>query len=111
MKGHLDLRLYLIQRLTAALMAPFVLIHLSVILYAMGGGLTGEEILSRTRGSLGWGLFYGAFVIAAALHGSIGLRNILDEISPVKGRMANLFALLICVFLLAMGLRAVVAIS
>ena len=109
--NRLDFRLYMIQRITAALMAPFVLIHLGLILYATGGGLTAAEILSRTRGSIGWSLFYGVFVIAAALHGSIGLRNIMAEMSPKQGRAVNLYALLICLILLAMGLRAVVAIS
>ncbi|MBE9556458.1 MAG: succinate dehydrogenase, partial [Proteobacteria bacterium] len=47
------MRLYLLQRITAAILAVAVLVHLAVIAYAVQGGLGAEEILSRTRGSLG----------------------------------------------------------
>ncbi len=75
-------RLYLLQRLTAALMAPMVIGHIVLIYYATREGLSAAEILSRTRGSIGWGLFYGAFVLAAAIHGAIGVRNVLAEWGP-----------------------------
>ena len=45
--------LFTLQRLSALAMAPFVLVHLGVILVAVRGGLTTAEILSRTQGS--WG--------------------------------------------------------
>ena len=59
-----ELRLYLAQRATAAIMAPLVLLHLGVMIYAIQGGLTANEILERTRDSLFWGGTYGLFVIA-----------------------------------------------
>ena len=55
----LDLRLYMLQRVTALLMAPLVLGHLAVMIYAVQGGLTTAEILGRTQGSVAWFLFYG----------------------------------------------------
>ena len=62
----MSVRLYLWQRLTAAIMAPLVLIHLAVIFYAMHKGFSAAEILARTRGSIAWAAFYGLFVIAVA---------------------------------------------
>ncbi len=35
-----------------------VLVHLATIIYAVRGGLTAAEILERTRGSVGWAVFY-----------------------------------------------------
>ena len=72
----LSLRLYMLQRITALLMAPLVLGHLAVMIYAVQGGLSAAEILGRTRGSLMWFMFYGTFVAAVAIHGAIGLRAI-----------------------------------
>ncbi len=75
----LELRLYAAQRISAAIMAPLVMLHLGVMIYAIQGGLDAAEILSRTRGSLFWGATYGLFVLAVAVHAAIGLRNILCE--------------------------------
>ena len=51
----MNVRLYILQRATAAIMAPLVLAHLVVIFYATSRGLSAAEILGRTRGSVGWG--------------------------------------------------------
>ena len=48
----LNLRLYMFQRMTALLMAPLVVGHLAVMIYAVQGGLSASEILGRTQGSL-----------------------------------------------------------
>ncbi|MEO0672892.1 MAG: succinate dehydrogenase, partial [Pseudomonadota bacterium] len=64
-------RLYVLQRASAALLAPFVLGHLAVMFYATGSSLTAADILGRTSGSIGWALFYCAFVIVVAGHGAI----------------------------------------
>ena len=71
----LDLRLYMAQRLSALLMAPLVIGHIAVMIYAVQGGLSAGEILGRTRGSLFWALFYGGFVVAVSIHAAIGLRT------------------------------------
>ena len=52
----MNVRLYILQRATAAIMAPLVLAHLVVIFYATSRGLSAAEILGRTRGSIGWGV-------------------------------------------------------
>jgi fumarate reductase subunit C len=105
-----ELRLYALQRLTALVMAPLVLVHLGLIIYAVRGGLTAGEILGRTQGSVGWALFYGLFVMAAATHAPIGLRNVLREWTGLARRTIDLGMLAFGVLLLALGLRAVVAV-
>ena len=102
--------LFIAQRLTAMVLAPLVLVHLGLILYAVEGGLTAHEILGRTRGSMFWGGFYGFFVLAAAIHGPIGLRNILREWTAIKPFAVNLLALGAGLLLLALGMRAVIAV-
>jgi fumarate reductase subunit C len=78
--------------------------------YAVQGGLTAAEILGRTQGSVGWALFYGLFVMMAALHGSLGLRNVIAEWSPLKPRVVDMLAIAAGVLLLVVGLRAVYAV-
>jgi fumarate reductase subunit C len=106
----MSLRLYVWQRLTAAVMAPLVLVHVAVIFYASRKGLSAADILGRTRGSLMWASFYGAFVAAAALHAAIGVRNVLVEWSPLGEGRAGLCSTLFGVLLLVLGLRAVAAV-
>ena len=48
----MEFRLYLLQRLSALIMAPLVIGHIAVMIYAIQGGLTAAEILGRTQGSL-----------------------------------------------------------
>ena len=106
----MNVRLYVWQRGTAALMAPMVLIHLAVMFYATRQGLTAADILHRTHGSLAWALFYGAFVVAAAIHAAIGVRNILAEWAPVRERAASILSSAFGLLLLALGARAVLAV-
>lgn len=106
----MNVRLYVLQRATAAIMAPLVLAHLVVIFYATSRGLSAAEILGRTRGSIGWGAFYGLFVMAAAIHGAIGLRAIASEWSPLKGRQLDALMWVFGICLAVLGLRAVAAV-
>ncbi len=106
-----ELRLYMAQRLSALVMAPLVLGHIAVMIYAIQGGLSAAEILGRTQGSVLWALFYGSFVIAVSVHAAIGLRTILYEWAGMRGGVLNGVALGICALLLAMGLQAVYAVT
>jgi fumarate reductase subunit C len=106
----MNVGLYLWQRLTAAVMAPLVLVHVVVIFYAMRKGLSAADILARTRGSIAWASFYGIFVVAAAIHATIGVRNVLSEWSPLNDRGAGLLASAFGVLLFLLGARAVVAV-
>ncbi len=106
----LEMRLYLAQRISAAIIAPLVLIHLGMMIYAIQGGLDAGEILGRTRGSFLWAANYGLFVIAVAVHASIGLRNVLREWLALRGTTLEAIAWLSFALLLICGLRAVVAV-
>lgn len=105
------LKLYILQRATALLMAPMVLVHLAVIVYATNQGLSAEAILGRTQGSLLWAGFYGLFVIAAAIHGTIGLRTVLAETLAWRGRGLDIAMAGFGLLLLILGLRAVAAVT
>jgi len=106
----MSVRLYLWQRGTAALIAPMVFVHLAVILYATRQGLSAADILSRTRGSVSWALFYGLFVAAVSVHASIGLRTVLTEWSPLRGRTRDGLIVLFGLMLAVLGFRAVAAV-
>ena len=103
--------LYMTQRVTALLMAPLVVGHIAVMIYAVQGGLTAGEILERTQGSVAWLLFYGLFVLAVSVHAAIGLRNIAGEWGGVRGRGLDLLMWGAGIVLLAMGARAVWAVT
>jgi fumarate reductase subunit C len=105
-----EARLWVAQRASAAVLAVCVIVHLVMIVYAMRGGLSGAEILGRTRGNAAWLAFYAVFVLAAAVHAPIGLRAILAEWMGWRGRGAAMLVHLLAVLLAALGLRAVWAV-
>jgi fumarate reductase subunit C len=106
----MNVRLYIWQRLTAALMVPLLLTHLAIIFYATRKGLSAADILARTRGSLSWALFYGAFVAAVAVHASIGVRAVLAEWSPLSVRYRDFAVVLFGLLLAMLGFRAIAAV-
>ncbi|HRD77518.1 MAG TPA: succinate dehydrogenase [Hyphomicrobiaceae bacterium] len=106
----MNVRLYVLQRLTATAMVPLIAIHLATMIYAIRGGLTATEILSRTRGSVGWALFYGLFIMLAAVHGAIGVRGVLREWSRLDARALDLVMWGVGLILVLLGLRAVAAV-
>ncbi len=110
----MNVRLYTLQRMTAVLMVPLIAVHLIVIFYATRKGLSAADILARTRGSLLWGLYYSAFVIAAATHGAIGVRAVLREWGPrrlaTNARGLDLVMWGFGLVLAGLGLRAVAAV-
>jgi fumarate reductase subunit C len=110
MSARGEKRLWVIQRVTAAVLALCVVVHLATIIYAVRGGLSAAEILSRTRGSFAWGGFYGVFVIAAAAHGSIGLRTVAMEWLGLDARGAHRLMAVVAMALVFFGLRAVYAV-
>ena len=106
----LGIRLYLAQRISAMIIAPLVLLHLVVMIYAIQGGLSAEEILGRTQGSVLWGVNYAVFVIAVAVHGAIGLRVVIYETFGLSKTALDFITLIIATSLLALGGRAVYAV-
>lgn len=107
----MEARLFLLQRLTAMILAPLVVVHLIVILIAVRGGLSAAEIQARTEGSVVWAVFYGLFVICAAVHAPIGLRNVLREWTALGGRALDAAMAGFALVLALLGLRAVMAVT
>jgi fumarate reductase subunit C len=107
----MPVRLYLLQRLSALVMAPLVVVHLVVIIIAVRSGLDAESLLSRTRGSLVWALVYGSFVIAVSVHAAIGIRTVLSEWLRIRGILLEAAMWSMGCGLLALGLRAVYAVT
>lgn len=107
----LDLKLYMAQRLTALIMAPLVIGHIAVMIYAIQGGLSAAEILGRTQGSVFWFAFYGLFVLAVSVHAAIGLRVIAHEWAGLKGPALTGLTWAVGLGLLLMGARAVWAVT
>jgi fumarate reductase subunit C len=106
----MNVRLYVWQRATAAVMAPLVLVHIAVIFYATRQGMSATDILSRTQGSITWAAYYGLFVAAVSIHAAIGVHNVLAEWLPLMERRAGRYAIAFGVLLFVLGLRAVAAV-
>ena len=103
--------LWLAQRASAAVLALCVAVHLATMIAAVRGGLTAAEILGRTRGSAGWAVFYGVFVLGVAIHAPIGVRTIVAELRGGHGRGIDAAMLAFAAVLLALGFRAVWAVT
>jgi fumarate reductase subunit C len=102
--------LFVLQRGSALVLAPLVVAHLALIVMVSRDGLSAAEILARTQGSTGWAAFYGLFVLAAAVHAPIGLRNVIREATPWRGRGLDFAMALLFLVMLALGARAVIAV-
>jgi fumarate reductase subunit C len=105
----MNVRLYVWQRVTAALMVPLVLVHIAAIFYATRQQMTAADILSRTHGSVVWATYYALFVAAVSIHASIGVRNVLAEWSPLTERRAGQIAIVFGVALASLGAHAIFA--
>jgi fumarate reductase subunit C len=107
--GNANALLFIAQRLSAAVLAFAVTVHLATIVYAVRGGLTAGEILARTQRN-GWFLaLYAVFVLAVAIHAPIGLRNIVREWTVWRGRSLDGALALFALLLVALGLTAAFA--
>jgi len=105
-----EVRLWAAQRVTAVILAFCVVVHLGTMIYAVRGGLTAAEILGRTRGNFAWGAFYTVFVLAAAVHGAVGVRTIAAEWLRMRGDAAEVLMTVVALLLTFAGLRAVAAV-
>ena len=102
--------LFLAQRVSAAVLALAVTVHLATIIYAARAGMTAADVLARTHGNTAFLIVYVVFVLAVAIHGPIGLRNVLREWTAWRGRSLDLVLTAVALLLLALGLRAAVAV-
>lgn len=106
----MSLVLFAAQRLSAAVLAFAVTVHLATVIYAVRGGLTAGEILARTQGNRWFLAFYVVFVAAIAVHAPIGVRNILREWTRWRGPSLDLAMLAFALLLAGLGLRAALAV-
>lgn len=106
MSARAQAHLWAVQRITAAVLALGVTVHLVTVILAVRGGLSAAEILGRTRGSTAWLLFYAVFALAAGLHGAIGLRNIAGESLGWRGRGFDVAWLAVGLLTAVFGIRA-----
>ena len=111
MSARTEARLWLAQRASAAVLALCVAVHLATMIFAVRGGLTAASILGRTRGNAGWAAFYAVFVLAVAIHASIGLRTIAAEWLGWRGRAADAVFASVGLGLAALGAYAIVAVT
>ena len=98
------------QRISAAVLAVCVVVHLATIIYAVRNGLSAAEILGRTRGNAAWAGFYALFVAAVAVHAPIGLRSVLAETFNWRGASLDITVMAIALALAMWGFRAVYAV-
>jgi fumarate reductase subunit C len=103
-------KLWYWQRISAMVLALCVCVHLGGMIYAVRGGLSADEILGRTHGSVGFAVFYAVFVLACAVHVPIGFARICEEWLGITGIKAVIVAKLLGLAILVMGLRAVYAV-
>lgn len=110
MSARTQTLLWVGQRASAAVLALCVVVHLCTIVYAVRGGLSGAEILDRTRGNLAWLGFYTLFVLAVSVHAPIGLRAILAEWFAWRGPSRDWVLAVFAAALAVMGMRAVLGV-
>ena len=111
MSVRTETRLWLAQRVSAAVLAICVAVHLATMISAVHAQLTAANILGRTRGSVGWALFYGVFVLAVSIHAPLGLRTVASEWLRWRGRGADATCAMIALALFVLGLVAVAAVT
>ena len=100
------MKLWAIQRITAAFLGTAVIVHLVTIMLAVRGGLSAVEILGRTRGADLWFAFYVVFALCAGLHGAIGLRNIAGEWLGWRGPRLDSLWIALGLLTAGFGIRA-----
>ena len=102
--------LWLAQRVSAAVLAVCIVVHLATMIYAVRGGLSAAEILARTQGNYAWFAFYTVFVLAVSIHAPIGLRTVLAEMLGWRGVVVNMLTLALGLTSALAGMRAVLGV-
>lgn len=110
MRVRLQVWLWLAQRVSAAVLALCIVVHLVTMIYAVRGGLSAAEILARTQGNYAWFAFYTVFVLAVSIHAPIGLRTVLAEMLGWRGVVVNMLTLALGITSALAGMRAVLGV-
>jgi len=98
------------QRLSAALLALCVVVHLATMIYAAQAGLSAAQILARTRGNVAWLSFYSIFLLAVLVHVPIGLRAVLSEWLGWRGASRDAVLVAFAAALAWLGARAILGV-
>ena len=101
---------FVAQRVSGAILALFLLVHLITIIYAVQGELSVATITERVRGNTLWIVFYAAFILTAVVHSTIGIRKILSELLTVRKQVIELYVGLYTLGSLYLGYLALRAI-
>ena len=107
MSARTETWLWMAQRLSAAVLALTVTVHLFTMVNAVRGGLDAAEIVGRIRGDAGWLTFYAVFVVAAAVHAPIGLRAVLAEATALPRAAVAAACAALALGMLMLGARAI----
>lgn len=110
MSPRAQVQLWAAQRISAAVLALCVTVHLATMIYAVRHGLSATAILDRTQGNWVWAGFYLLFVFAVSVHAPIGMRTICGEWLGLNGRAVDAVLAATGIALAAVGLRAVWAV-
>ena len=102
--------LFILQRLSGALLAILLFVHLVTIIFAVQGGLSVAEIVDRVRGNLFWVSFYGVFALTAVVHAMIGLRKFSSNGHRLIRRVVDVVVSLYVIGALWLGYEAIEAI-
>jgi len=105
-----QVQLWAAQRISAAVLALCVTVHLATMIYAVRHGLSATAILDRTQGNWVWAGFYLLFVLAVSVHAPIGMRTICGEWLGLNSRAVDVVLAAMGIALAAVGLRAVWAV-
>ncbi len=106
--ARVETKLWLWQRMSAAVLGLCVVVHLITMVYAVQNGLSAAEIIDRVSGNIAWLIFYSVFVIAVAVHAPIGIRTILSEVTSLGKKQVHFVMAAFCLVILVMGFRAVI---
>ncbi|MGJ3261310.1 MAG: hypothetical protein ACFE0S_17045 [Rhodospirillales bacterium] len=106
--ARVETKLWVWQRLSAAVLGVCVLVHLAMIIYAVQDGLSAAEIIGRVSGNVLWFAFYAVFIVAVAVHAPIGVRTILNEMTGLGPKTTHMIMAVLCLVILVMGFRAVI---
>jgi fumarate reductase subunit C len=101
--------LWLAQRGAGVVLGLAVALHLVTIIYAVHRGLSAAAILGRTEGNVAFLVFYVVFAAAAAIHGGIGLRTVIREMTVWRGASLDLATAAFVALLTLAGWRAATA--
>lgn len=110
MNPRAQVQLWAAKRISAAVLALCVTVHLATMIYAVRHGLSATAILDRTQGNWVWAGFYLLFVLAVSVHAPIGLRTICGEWLGFNSRAVDVVLAAMGIALAAVGLRAVWAV-